>query len=126
VQTYGNITSGVATAYYPLNSPGISLNPTEDFAKNDWPHGGFISRLSLRTHVATGGGKVTAVTLMKNGVAQTLTASVTDAAGEDSDLSNEVEFNALDNIYWRVTLTAGATTTTFIASAQIEAKDDDL
>ena len=125
VQSYGNITAGAATAYYPINSAGIPLNPTESLVQQTMKHGGFISGLSLRTHVAAGGGKVLAVTLMKSGAAQTLTASITDAAGEDIDTTHEVEFDAGDSIYWRVTLTAGGTTGTFLAMAQIEAKDDD-
>lgn len=66
------------------------------------PTAGTISNLYVGTDVAPGGTASYTVTLVKNGIDQTLTSAISAAATSNTNLANSVSVVAGDTVYWKV------------------------
>ncbi len=80
---------------------GGQPNATESFTYHIAPTSGVFKNLTIRLSTAPGSGKSYAYTLMKNGVATALTATVSNTSTTASDTSNTVSVSAGDTLTLR-------------------------
>lgn len=99
----GSAISATATAYFGLQGSTVSVDA--DVA-TVVPTAGTISKLQLRLGAAAGASKDWTVVLVKNGVDQTLTATIGGASDTTAeDATHSVSVAEGDTVYWRATPT---------------------
>lgn len=102
--------TSASTRYYSFASGSNGFQTTELLVSPVMPIAGTVSNLYVQFDAAPGTGTTTAVTLMRNGSATTLTCSVADAASTCSDTSNTVTVAVGDTLSWRSQVTVGGST----------------
>jgi hypothetical protein len=110
VTNYGPLTGGTNSS--------SAWNATEANESIPAAAAGTISNLSIKLSSAPAAGKSLAFTLMKNGVATSLTATVSDAATTGTDSSHVVTVALGDTLSWQVVPSGTPTIATIGVGAQ--------
>lgn len=111
--TNGSSIAQNLTRYATLDGPiSVQTNdpsdPAQNYADYAWiaPFNGTIRNLWTRCSYLPAAGQTFTITVMRNGVAGVLTATITDAAKTASDTSNSVSFSAGDLLSWKIVTSA--------------------
>lgn len=91
--------SATGTRYAGLMGPDdFSWQSSETRVQTPMPTGGTIKELCINLSAAPGAGTSYTFTLRKNGIATSLTVTISDTNTQGSDLVNTVSFNAGDEV----------------------------